>query len=142
MPSTWWVSLSGGVLIGTAAFLLYALGGRIAGVSGILRGVLDSDRDWRIAFLTGLVAVGFVSMRIVPNRFDTGDTHSIPYFAISGLLVGVGTAIGGGCTSGHGVCGMSRLSPRSALATLTFTAMGAVTVYVVRHLLHLSGGAS
>jgi len=141
MPAPWLVSLAGGVLIGAAAFLLYALSGRIAGVSGILRGVLDADRDWRVAFLAGLVAVGLVSMKVVPNRFDTGDTHSLLYFALSGMLVGAGTAIGGGCTSGHGVCGMSRLSPRSALATLTFTVVGAGTVYAVRHLFQL-GGAS
>ncbi len=145
MPSlslVWLVPMMGGVLIGASAFLLYALSGRIAGVSGILRGVLDPDRAWRLAFLGGLLLVGVFAAKIVPSRFDVGDAHSLSFFAVGGLLVGFGTAIGGGCTSGHGVCGMSRLSPRSALATLTFTVAGAVAVYVVRHVLHLGGGLS
>ncbi len=142
LSTTWLVPLLGGVLIGVSAFLLYAVSGRIAGVSGILRGVLDQDRAWRLAFLGGLLLVGVVAAKVVPSRFDVGDVHSLSFFAVGGLLVGVGTAIGGGCTSGHGVCGMSRLSPRSAVATLVFTVAGAVAVYVVRHVLRLGGGLS
>lgn len=131
--TAWGQSFLGGVLIGCAAFALFALNGRIAGISGILRGVVDGDRNWRIAFLAGLVAAGVGAQALFRSRFDTGDAHSIGYFAAAGLLVGIGTTVGGGCTSGHGVCGLSRLSPRSLVATLTFMSSAAIVVFVVRH---------
>jgi hypothetical protein len=132
-----WPALAGGVLIGVAAAAFVLLNGRIAGISGILGGLLRPARGdvaWRIAFLAGLagapLAYGlFAALPAV--RIDAGG----PALAAAGLLVGLGTRYGAGCTSGHGVCGLSRLSPRSLVATLSFMAAGFVTVYVIRHLL-------
>lgn len=126
-----WASLAGGALIGIAAAMLILLSGRVAGVSGILGGLLIPRRaevPWRVAFLLGLIAAPFV---VAPSeiRIDAGTGTLI----LAGLLVGVGTSYGSGCTSGHGVCGLSRLSPRSLVATLAFMAAGFLTVYVVRH---------
>lgn len=130
-------SLAGGLLIGLAASGLLLLNGRIAGISGILGGLLAPTRGdvaWRLLFLAGLVA-GALLFRLVSGdalaiRFET----AFPVVVAGGLLVGFGTAIGGGCTSGHGVCGIARLSPRSLVATLTFLGAGMATVFVVRHL--------
>ncbi|MCS0580162.1 YeeE/YedE family protein [Massilia pinisoli] len=132
-----WASLSGGILIGLATALLLLANGRVAGVSGILGGVLRPARGdvaWRIAFVLGLFVAPIVwlAMRAMPPaQID----HSPALLAIGGLLVGVGTRFGSGCTSGHGVCGIARLSPRSLLATACFMAAGFVTVFVVRHVL-------
>jgi uncharacterized membrane protein YedE/YeeE len=128
-------ALAGGALIGLAAVVLMAANGRIAGISGILGGAIDGagrDRDWRIAFLAGLVAGPLLLMPtgLVP---ETTITSSVPLLVVAGLLVGVGTAVGSGCTSGHGVCGLARLSPRSLVATLTFMAVAGAVVFVVRH---------
>ena len=118
-----------------AATLLYAGIGRIAGISGILNQAIEqrAERGWRIAFLLGLVAAAaawFASNDIAPRSgFPLG------WLLLAGLLVGFGTRLGNGCTSGHGVCGLSRLSPRSLAATLAFMAAGFVTVYLVRHVL-------
>lgn len=131
----WWQSLLGGVLIGAAASMLYLANGRIAGISGIFRGVVEADRAWRIAFLAGLVLVGAVAQALFPYRFDSGSDHSIGYFAVAGVLVGLGTTFGGGCTSGHGVCGLSRLSVRSLVATCSFMVAAASVVFVMRHVL-------
>jgi hypothetical protein len=132
-------SFAGGVLIGASALAMLLVLGRIAGVSGILEGVVrPSGRDetpWRAAFLAGLVAGGAAFGALVPGGFEIGILRSPAALVLAGLLVGFGTRLGSGCTSGHGVCGMSRLSPRSILATLVFMATGAVTVFVVNRLL-------
>lgn len=130
-----WASLAGGVLIGLAAVLLVLFNGRIAGISGILGGLLQwpqGDIGWRIAFLFGLIAAPLAYAFFAPLpavQVDAGTATLV----IAGLLVGIGTRYGAGCTSGHGVCGLSRLSPRSLVATLAFMAAGFVTVFVVRH---------
>ena len=130
-------ALIGGAIIGAAAALFAALNGRIAGVSGILGGLLRpqaGDIAWRIAFVAGLVAAPLAWRLLAALPEIRVDTN---YFtlAAAGLLVGIGTRYGGGCTSGHGVCGVARLSPRSIVATLAFMAAGLATVYVARHLI-------
>jgi uncharacterized membrane protein YedE/YeeE len=130
-----WMSLAGGMLVGLAAALLLLLHGRIAGISGILGGLLrpsPGDTAWRALFLLGLVLAPFVwsAVRPLPAlHIDAGKGMLIA----AGLLVGIGTRYGAGCTSGHGVCGMARLSPRSIAATCTFVAAGFVTVWLIRH---------
>ena len=129
----------GGVLIGLSAVLLMTLSGRIAGISGIVGGLLPPkpvpDRSWRLAFIAGLVAAP------VLLRALTGDSHiGAPVAAtgtlvVAGLLVGVGTTLGGGCTSGHGICGFARLSPRSVMAVGVFITTAIATVFVTRHVL-------
>ncbi len=133
-----WLSLAGGVLIGTGAVLLILLNGRIAGISGILGGLLfrhqGSDKYWRLAFILGLVLAPLIWRfwrELPPIEVNT----SLPVIVLAGLLVGFGTRLGSGCTSGHGVCGLSRFSPRSFVATLTFMAVGFLMVFFVRHLL-------
>ena len=131
-------ALLGGALIGLAASLLLLTHGKVAGISGIYGGVLrrgTSDRGFRIAFLAGLVAAGAVVRLVFPSAFATTWSAALPITLAAGVLVGFGTQLGNGCTSGHGVCGISRLSARSLVATLTFMATGIVTVYVVRHVL-------
>ncbi|HET6553660.1 MAG TPA: YeeE/YedE family protein [Dyella sp.] len=137
----WLLSALGGVLIGLSAILLMGTLGRIAGISGIAGGLATgaTDRGWRWAFLAGLV---IAPLLLAWLRGDSGiglPQVSWPWMAMAGLLVGIGTRLGGGCTSGHGVCGIARLSPRSLAATLVFVLTGVATVFVVRHLL---GGAS
>ena len=128
-------ALAGGILIGIAAALVMVANGRIAGISGILEGVLLPRRGevgWRAAFLAGLVLTGGVLFMLRPETFPAElPRSSTPTLIIAGLLVGFGTRMGSGCTSGHGVCGMSRLSPRSIIATLTFMLTGALTVGIV-----------
>ncbi len=130
-----WSALIGGLLIGLSASLLLILNGRIAGISGIVGGLLqrpDNDSSWRLAFLGGLVAAPILWLLVAgaPEiRIDAG----YPMLILAGLIVGFCTRLGAGCTSGHGVCGLSRLSPRSLVATLCFMAAGFVTVYLVRH---------
>ena len=132
-----WSSLAGGVLIGAAAAMLVLLNGRVAGISGIVGGLLQPRRaevGWRLAFVAGLLvapALMLVLGHAGTARIDSG----FGALALAGLLVGVGTSYGSGCTSGHGVCGISRLSPRSLVATLAFMAAGMATVFVARHLL-------
>ena len=126
-------ALVGGSLIGLAAVALLALNGRIAGVSGILNGAVRRGQPyWQIAFLLGLAAGA------APFVIGDGSLHvgrPIGTAIIAGLLVGFGTSMGGGCTSGHGVCGLGRLSARSLAATITFLIAGVATVYLVRHVL-------
>jgi uncharacterized membrane protein YedE/YeeE len=127
----------GGVLIGLSAVLLMALSGRIAGISGIVGALLPpkpaADRSWRLAFVAGLVAAPVIF------RAFTGDDHiGAPIVGngmliAAGVLVGVGTALGSGCTSGHGICGIARLSPRSLAAVMTFMVAAIVTVFLLRH---------
>lgn len=133
--------LVGGAMIGAAAAILMLANGRIAGISGILGGALDgglarvSENAWRIAFLIGLVLGPFLAATIGIGVSEITMAGSFPLIVVAGLLVGIGTRIGGGCTSGHGVCGLARLSPRSFIATGIFMVTAAATVFVVRHLL-------
>ena len=130
-------ALLGGALIGAAAALLMLFDGRIAGISGILGRAIaegDGERIWRAAFLVGL-PVGASVWFVLPGvPSDITVTGSTPLLVIAGLLVGFGTRLGSGCTSGHGVCGLSRLSPRSLAATAVFLVVAMVTVAIVRHL--------
>lgn len=132
-----WTSLAGGILLGIASAMFILLNGRILGISGIVGGLLrprSGDVGWRLAFVLGmLVAPALYYLIAGPTtvRIDAGWLTLI----IAGLLVGAGTRYASGCTSGHGVCGLSRLSPRSLAATLAFMAAGFVTVYLVRHVL-------
>ena len=134
-------ALFGGALIGLGASILLLFSGRIAGISGIAFEALigASDRAWRLAFLGGLLVGGRVLLRMRPDSFVIALARPDAVLIVAGLLVGFGTRLGNGCTSGHGVCGLSRLSPRSLAATLTFIATGALTVYVYRQ---LCGGVS
>lgn len=130
-------ALAGGFVIGAATAILLLVNGRIAGISGIVGGLLrmqKGDIAWRVAFVAGLIvsAVIWRFFHVLPEiRIET----SYEMLAIAGLLVGYGTRMGSGCTSGHGVCGISRGSPRSIAATLTFMATGFVMVYVIRHII-------
>ncbi|MCI0569512.1 MAG: YeeE/YedE family protein [Myxococcaceae bacterium] len=131
-------SLLGGALIGLSAALLLLLNGRIAGISGIAGGLFFPARGeagWRLAFVGGLVAGGVLLAAFAPGVFGRGAVVSPALLVVAGLLVGFGTRLGNGCTSGHGVCGLARGSTRSLVATLTFMAAGALTVFVVRHVL-------
>ena len=132
-----WQALSGGLLIGLSAALFILFDGRILGISGIVGGLLkpaSGDIAWRIAFVLGVFSAPWVWLLFAEPVAVTIDANT-PTLVIAGLLVGLGTRFGSGCTSGHGVCGLSRLSPRSLVATLAFMATGFITVYVVRHLL-------
>jgi uncharacterized protein len=132
-----WTALAGGALIGTAAAMLVLVNGRIAGISGIVGGLLrpiPGDTAWRMAFVGGLI-VAAVVYPIVATPPELTIDAGYPTLVTAGLLVGIGTRYGSGCTSGHGVCGISRRSPRSLVATAVFMAAGFVTVYVTRHIL-------
>ena len=132
-----WSSLAGGALIGLAAAMLVLLNGRIAGISGVLGGLLkpvSGDISWRVAFVAGLLSAPLLYLLVgkLPHpQIDAGYAALV----VAGLLVGVGTRYGSGCTSGHGVCGLSRLSGRSLAATAAFMGAGFITVFVTRHLL-------
>ena len=133
-----WLSLGGGILLGLASAAFILVNGRILGISGILGGLLVprlGDIGWRIAFLLGMAASPFVGSLILPVGFLEAPRIEAGYIAIAiaGLLVGFGTRYGSGCTSGHGVSGLSRLSPRSLVSTLTFMGLGFFVVYVMRH---------
>lgn len=126
--------LLGGILIGLAAALFLFLNGRILGISGIVGGSLvprAGDASWRFAFIGGLLGGGFVMWAIEPAWFSMGIVRSPWALVAAGLLVGFGTRMGSGCTSGHGVCGVARMSPRSLVATATFMVAGIATVFVV-----------
>ncbi len=132
-----WAALAGGLLIGAAATMLLLLNGRIAGISGIVGGLFRpkaGDLIWRLAFVLGLLAAP-LAYRIFATLPTPRIDASTGVLIAAGLLVGLGTRYGSGCTSGHGVCGLSRLSLRSLAATLSFMAAGVATVFVVRHLL-------
>lgn len=132
-----WHALAGGALIGIAAAMLILLNGRIAGISGVLGGLLKptrGDAAWRIAFVGGLVAAPLLYTLFFSAPVVTIDA-GFGALVAAGLLVGVGTRYGAGCTSGHGVCGLSRFSPRSLVATLAFMGAGFATVFVLRHVL-------
>ncbi len=133
------VSLTGGIILGLASAMFILLNGRILGISGIVGGLMPpkvGDTTWRIAFMLGLFAAPTVFHVVVPAQYITApriDATSLTVIT-AGLLVGIGTRYASGCTSGHGVCGLSRLSPRSLVATVSFMFAGFVMVYVMRHL--------
>lgn len=133
-----WQSVIGGSLIGSAAVLLMWSMGRIAGISGIVAGALSErgeERTWRLSFLAGLFLGAILAAYFSGALVGVQSVASTPVLLVAGLLVGFGTRMGGGCTSGHGVCGISRFSLRSIVATVIFMASGAVTVFIVRHLM-------
>ena len=130
--------LLGGMMIGVAATLMLLLNGRISGISGIVGGLVSpgagkgGDSGWRVAFVAGLV-LGPLGYAMAAGGLPEGIEASLPVLVIAGLLVGFGTRLGSGCTSGHGVCGIARLSRRSIVATAVFMAVAALTVFVTRH---------
>lgn len=129
-------ALLGGALIGLSASMLLAFNGRVAGISGIFSGILAttaSERAWRRSFVVGLVVAGVAAATLAPGAFDAAPVRSTATTALAGLFVGFGTRLGNGCTSGHGICGLSRLSTRSLAAVVTFMATAGVTVYITDH---------
>jgi uncharacterized membrane protein YedE/YeeE len=132
-------ALIGGALIGLAASLLLLLNGRVLGITGIVAGLAGPDARWRAIFVAGMILGGLAMAQVVPGAFrSTLHLPALPLI-LGGLLVGFGTRLGNGCTSGHGVCGIARLSPRSITATAVFIGTGALAVFVMRHLV---GGGS
>jgi uncharacterized protein len=134
-----WASLLGGVVLGLASAIFILFNGRILGISGILGGLMSprmGDMGWRVYFFLGMAAAPTVFAWLAPAGFLSAPRIDASYglIVVSGLLVGLGTRYGSGCTSGHGVCGLSRLSPRSLVATLAFMGAGFATVFAVRHL--------
>ena len=134
-----WASLTGGLLLGVASAVFILINGRILGISGILGGLLPpkvGDIGWRVAFLLGMLAAPTVFMALAPAGFASEPRIDAGFWTViaAGLLVGIGTRYASGCTSGHGVCGLSRLSPRSLVATLSFMGAGFFIVYIVRHI--------
>jgi len=130
IPGEWIRALAGGALIGVSATLMLAFNGRVTGISGIAGGLVlptAGDVQWRAIFVGGLILGGLVAMLVSPASFPAGPA-GVTTAALAGLLVGVGTRLGNGCTSGHGICGISRLAPRSLAATVTFIATGMLTV--------------
>lgn len=133
-------SLFGGILIGLSAVALLLLNGRIAGISGITSGLLSfsgqaPDRGWRIAFVIGLIIAPLALMLMREDPPDIVFVAPLPLMVLAGILVGFGTVLGNGCISGHGICGIARLSPRSIVATAVFMVAGIATTFVVHHLL-------
>lgn len=134
-PTSLFSALLGGLLIGIAVSLMLLLNGRVTGVSGILGSVLDprrADRSWRFGFIVGMLAGGFILKLILPGAFLNSSSRSLGELALAGFLVGLGTTLGNGCTSGHGVCGVSRFSKRSMFATVVFILVGMMTVAIIR----------
>ena len=135
-----WASLTGGIVLGIASAIFILVNGRILGISGILGGLLPpkvGDTTWRLAFLLGFAAAPPVFHAVVPAQYITApriDASDL-MVVVAGLLVGIGTRYASGCTSGHGVCGLSRLSPRSLVATASFMGAGFAVVYVMRHVI-------
>ena len=140
MSNEWMFSLLGGAAIGTSAVFLMAMLGRIAGISGIASDLLSrapaGGRGWRLAFVVGLIGGPLLVALALGDDGIGLPVVSWPWMALAGLLVGFGTRLGGGCTSGHGVCGLSRLSPRSVVATVAFMLVGVAVVFVIRHVLN------
>ncbi len=132
-------AFAGGLLIGLSAVIMLLFNGRITGISGIMDGIVinskSGDRVWRICFLLGLVLGGFLFSQFMPGTFIPRDGFSLVLLITGGFIVGVGTRMGSGCTSGHGICGIARFSRRSILATVVFMFTGGVTVYIIRHLM-------
>lgn len=137
MSQDWINALLGGVLIGTSVSLMLFWNGRVTGISGIINGTLSpvkGDTLWRVLFIAGLFLGGLVMGQLNPNTFANTLTSDVWTTIAAGLLVGFGTIMGSGCTSGHGVCGISRMSPRSLVATAVFMASGIAAVYIFRML--------
>lgn len=137
MPLEWLNALIGGALIGTAASLMLYWNGRVAGVSGILNGMLSGPNNqvfWRWFFVAGMIMGGIILKILNPNLFSSELKTPLWTVVAAGLLVGFGTVMGGGCTSGHGVCGISRFSLRSIVATLVFIAFGVLSVFLFKRL--------
>lgn len=133
-----WEALLGGAMIGLAAVLLFILSGKIAGISGIAGGIFSpgsGGKLWRLAFVVGLICGGLLTPLVFGKPVEVNMQSPWWMTLAAGLLVGFGTRLGNGCTSGHGVCGLARFSPRSAAATVTFIAVAMATVYFVRHIL-------
>lgn len=134
-----WPALAGGVLIGIASAWLLAANGRIAGISGMLHGLVTQVRSpespWRAWFIAGLLLAGVIYLTTAPDAFKARAAFPLGWVALAGLLVGFGTRMASGCTSGHGVCGLGRLSLRSLVAVVTFMACGAIATYTMRHVL-------
>ncbi len=133
-----WESLAGGILLGISATLMLLLNGKIAGISGILTGLMtpkSKDFAWRLLFAVGMISGGVLGVVALGAKVPTSFNTSTALLAIAGLLVGVGTRLGNGCTSGHGICGIGRLSKRSIVATCIFMAVAAATVFVRVHVL-------
>lgn len=140
MKSEWLLALGGGALIGASASAMLLFNGKITGISGIFSGLLKPTRgdiSWRLVFLAGLLLGGLILRFAYPAAFPSALSTGLPIIALAGLLVGFGTKTGNGCTSGHGVCGISRFSPRSIAATITFIAAG----MLIRSLITLTGVA-
>jgi uncharacterized membrane protein YedE/YeeE len=134
-----WASITGGLLLGVASAVFILINGRILGISGILGGLLPpklGDIGWRVAFLLGMLAAPTVFIALAPAGLASEPRIDAGFWTViaAGLLVGIGTRYASGCTSGHGVCGLSRLSPRSLVATLSFMGAGFFIVYIVRHI--------
>jgi len=133
------LALTGGGLIGLSSALLMMFSGRIAGISGIVGGLLPpnaaDDRAWRVAFIVGLIAAPLLLAVFTGDSHVGPPTVGLATLIVAGLLVGIGTTLGGGCTSGHGICGIARISPRSVVATVVFVLAGMLTVFVTRHVL-------
>jgi uncharacterized membrane protein YedE/YeeE len=131
------LALIGGGLIGLSSALLMTFSGRIAGISGIVGGLLPpkaaDDRAWRVAFIIGLVAAPLLLAAFTGDHHIGPPTVGMATLIAAGLLVGAGTTLGGGCTSGHGICGIARFSPRSLVATIVFVLAGVLTVFITRH---------
>lgn len=131
----------GGALIGISVTLLLLFNGRIGGISGIMNGALfgsNDDRNWRLTFIAGLILGAFIFHRLAPDFNVPRQNYPWLLLALGGFLIGFGTRMGSGCTSGHGICGIANLSIRSIIATLTFMASGMITLYIVRHSLELA----
>lgn len=129
-------ALLGGALIGISTLILFRFNGRIAGISSIMSGLLTTsgpNRHWRLAFLSGLLLGAAIWQGLFPESISLRQNYPLALIMIGGFLVGMGTRIGSGCTSGHGICGIALLSRRSIFATLTFMSSGLLTVYLIRH---------
>ncbi|EJG2249999.1 YeeE/YedE family protein [Vibrio parahaemolyticus] len=132
-----WESLFGGILLGISATILLLVNGKIAGISGIMNGIMSpkkGDYSWRLLFAVGMIAGGLISVLMLGVAVPSAANLSLGMVIAAGLLVGIGTRLGNGCTSGHGICGMGRLSKRSIVATCVFMAVAGLTVFVRLHL--------
>ncbi|EGQ8960703.1 YeeE/YedE family protein [Vibrio parahaemolyticus] len=132
-----WESLFGGILLGISATILLLVNGKIAGISGIMNGIMSpkkGDYSWRLLFAVGMIAGGLISVLMLGVAVPSTANLSLGMVIVAGLLVGIGTRLGNGCTSGHGICGMGRLSKRSIVATFVFMAVAGLAVFVRLHL--------
>ncbi|MBE3887293.1 YeeE/YedE family protein [Vibrio parahaemolyticus] len=132
-----WESLFGGILLGISATILLLVNGKIAGISGVMNGIMSpkkGDYSWRLLFAVGMIAGGLISVLMLGVAAPSTANLSLGMVIAAGLLVGIGTRLGNGCTSGHGICGMGRLSKRSIVATCVFMAVAGLTVFVRLHL--------